>query len=259
MSWSPSPLSGSMFLGLRRQNLDTGLNQSSVGSSCSLPGVKSPLFRNLDRHAITTITQSARRRAFAPGEFLCRLGEPATRLYLLVAGVVKIIGYSRAGNEVLFDWLHSGDVFGLEAVLSSPVPYVWTALATDSVQVMEWDGHLSRSFAAKWNSFYENVFCLALGWAHECQSRFQEMATGAAEQRIAGLILHLAGRPHISSDDTRELRISEEEMAQMAGTNMFTVNRIVARWRREGYVEKGRKRLLILDPQSLLRISLAAD
>ena len=95
MSWSPSPLSDSLFIGLRRQNLDTALNQSSAGSNCSLP-VNSPLFRNLDRHAITAITQSARRRAFAAGEFLCRLGEPATRLYLLISGVVKIIGYSRA-------------------------------------------------------------------------------------------------------------------------------------------------------------------
>jgi CRP/FNR family transcriptional regulator, nitrogen oxide reductase regulator len=258
MSWFPSPLSDSVFLGFRRQNLDAALGDSSLGSNCSLPLI-SPLFRNLDRHAIHAITQSARRRAFAGGEFLCRLGEPATHLYLLVAGVVKIIGYSRAGNEVLFDWLHTGDVFGLEAVLSSPMPYAWTALATEDVQVLEWGGQLSRSFASKWNSFNENVLGIALGWAHEFQTRFQEMATGAAEQRIAGLILHLAGRTKISSDDGRELRISEEEMAQMAGTNMFTVNRIIARWRREGYVEKGRKRLLIRDPDSLLRISLEAD
>ena len=255
MSWSPSPVSGSVLIGLRRQNLDTTLNQSRVASTCSFPQLNSPLFRNLDRHAIVTITESARRRAFAPGEFLCRLGEPATRLYLLIEGAVKIIGYSRGGSEVLFDWLNRGDVFGLEAVLSSPTPYVWTALATENVEVMEWDGPISRSFAAKWNSFYENVFSLALRWAHECQSRFQEMATGAAEQRIAGLILHLAARPSLTRDDTRELRISEEEMAQMAGTNMFTVNRIISRWRREGYVEKGRKRLLIRDLQSLLRIS----
>jgi len=41
----------------------------------------------------------------------------------------------------------------------------------------------------------------------------------------------------------------------MAGTNPYTVNRILNQWERNGYIEKGRKRLRICEAVNITEIS----
>lgn len=52
-----------------------------------------------------------------------------------------------------------------------------------------------------------------------------------------------------------ELPLSEQELAELVSTTPFTVNRILAGWKRQNLVDVGRERIRILDLPSIAQIA----
>ena len=228
--------------------LPTIKDQQSTGiSEAKRPPVRSLLFRDLDDSAYSAILAAGRPIARSRGEWFCRQGERSNSLYLLTAGRAKLSGSTPAGKEVLFGWTRTGDVFGLGTLVTSSPDYCWTTSAVEDSSALVWDRATIRGFADCWPSIFENGLRITLQWTLQLQERLEEVATEMVEQRLAHTISHLSPIP----GTVAELQISDEELAQMIGTNMFAVNRILNRWRRLGYLQKTRKRLLIRSPENI--------
>jgi CRP/FNR family transcriptional regulator, nitrogen oxide reductase regulator len=211
------------------------------------------LFRNLDNTTIDRIMKAARPCTRRHKEVFCRQGERSMSLTLLLQGLVKVGGTTDTGKEVLLDWMHAGEVFGLGALVSPPAENVWTIYSDGYTEALEWDQASITGLSVSCPQFYSNALSIALRWTRKLQERFEELSTKVVEQRLAGLVLSLAGR--LGAGVEAVVNISDEELAQMAGTNLFTVNKLVHVWQRLGYVNKSRRRLLILDRVGLVNIS----
>jgi len=211
------------------------------------------LFLNLDVVAVAALRSAARCRRLLPGEFFCRQGETVTSLYLLKIGVAKASGTTPSGKEVLLDWIYPGDAFGTEALLSSTMTHASSVCAHEASVALEWDKASIGPFGARWPHLFDNILGIVLRRDHQLQERFTGLATEMVEPRLARLTLQLARSS--TNHGSAELRISDEELAQMAGTNLFTVNRVLNRWRRLGHVEKSRRRLTVLRADKLSTIA----
>ena len=134
----------------------------------------------------------ARHHRHSPGEVFCIEGQPATRLFLLSKGLVKLVGTTRSGKEVLLDWMQPGEAFGVGALLPSPAKYLWTVVAVEESEALSWDRNAVRSFAQFAPQAFENALQIALGWAAQLQERFKALSDGYVEQRLAHLVLRLS-------------------------------------------------------------------
>ena len=52
-----------------------------------------------------------------------------------------------------------------------------------------------------------------------------------------------------------DLPLSRDDIAQMTGTTLYTVSRIVSRFETDGLLEAGRQRVVIRNPSALSRIA----
>ena len=78
------------------------------------------------------MTINSERRSYKKGEFVFRRSEPATELYTIVSGEVRLFGTQR-GKDVTVSILEPGTFFG-EMALSGDHPRVVSAQATaDSI------------------------------------------------------------------------------------------------------------------------------
>jgi CRP/FNR family transcriptional regulator, nitrogen oxide reductase regulator len=211
------------------------------------------LFRDLDDVAVGLILKAAQRCSRDRGEVFCRQGERTTNLYLLTDGLVKVGATTNSGKEVLLDWIKPEEGFGLGALLSPPAENVWTIYAATRSVALEWDAETIHCFAQSYPKFYRSALAIALRWTRQLQQRFEELSTEKVEQRLARLVLFLAKR--FATKEPAEVRTSDIELAQMTGTNLFTVNKLVHSWQRLGYVNKSRGRLLLVDSEGLLTIA----
>jgi CRP-like cAMP-binding protein len=52
-----------------------------------------------------------------------------------------------------------------------------------------------------------------------------------------------------------DMALSREDLAQMTGTNLYNVSRILSKWEQNGYVALGRKRVTIRKAHELVMIA----
>jgi 23S rRNA (adenine2503-C2)-methyltransferase len=87
--------------------------------------------------------------------------------------------------------------------------------------------------------------------------RIRELATEHVDQRVARALLKLAsecGKP-VDSGILIDQTLGRQELAELAGTSMFTASRLLARWAREGVLEVGRQRVVVRSRERLEQLA----
>jgi CRP-like cAMP-binding protein len=215
--------------------------------------LNSAIFNGLSQDTAQMIWNAAKLRRCAPGDSFCMQGEDATTLFLLRRGLVKLCSVTRSGKETLLDWMVPGDVFGIGALLLSPTQHLWSVVAVEESEALSWTKTEVARFATLSPRTFENALQIAMRWCAELQQRFEELSDGFVPQRVAYLALHLAER--FKKNGMVELSLSDADLAKMAGTNLYTINKLLRQWQRLGYIQKSRRRIRILDWERLKLLS----
>jgi CRP-like cAMP-binding protein len=102
-----------------------------------------------------------------------------------------------------------------------------------------------------------NLVELIAGYYRRLLGRYQELVTQRVEQRVARALLRLAQQAgqKVENGVLIGLPLSREDLAEMTGTTLYTVSRILSRWDHQGFLETGRQRVLIRHPHTLVAIA----
>jgi CRP-like cAMP-binding protein len=78
---------------------------------------------------------------------------------------------------------------------------------------------------------------------------------------VANALLRLAAQTGIKSEKETgiELSFSRQDVAEMTGTTLYTVSRLLSDWERKGIIATGRERIKILKPHDLVSIANGKD
>lgn len=215
------------------------------------------IFNGLNQDTAQVIWNTAKLRRCAPGDSFCIQGQDATTLFVLRRGLVKLCSVTRSGKETLLDWMVPDDVFGIGALLLPPTQYLWTVVAVEESEALSWTKTDLARLAQLSPRTYQNALQIAMTWCAELQRRFEELSDGFVPQRVANLALHLAQR--FKKNGMVELSISDGDLAKMAGTNLYTINKLLRQWQHLGYIQKSRRRIRILDCERLKVLSCQVE
>jgi CRP/FNR family transcriptional regulator, nitrogen oxide reductase regulator len=188
------------------------------------------------------------------GEALFREGEPATALFLLEAGRVKLTQLAAGGQQVILRYMSPDEIFAAVALLGALYPV--TATATERSRLRTWSGASLQALSRDHPRFAANVLRVVSAHTREALSRVRELATEAVPQRLARTLLRLAEQIGRRADDGSVAleRITQQELAEIAGTTLFTVSRTLAEWSQTGLVATGRQTVRIRDAERLAAI-----
>ncbi|GAB4530055.1 MAG: hypothetical protein Kow0063_07720 [Anaerolineae bacterium] len=159
------------------------------------------------------------------------------------------------GHQVLVRFAGPGDCFGCIAALSGAV-YTLSGQAVDDCLALAWDGETVARLMESYPRLALNVLELIAGYYKRLLDRYQELLTERVEQRVARALLRLARQAgqKVEGGVLIGLPLSREDLAQMTGTTLYTVSRILSRWEHEGFIEAGRERVLIHHPHAIVAI-----
>ena len=191
-------------------------------------------------------------RVLCRGEVLFREGELAMALYLVEAGRMKLTQVAADGQEVILRYLAPGDAFAAVALFERST-YPVTAKATERTRVRAWPREVLPDLIREHPRFEANLLRIVSSHTREALSRVRELATEPVAQRLARTILrlgHQIGRREPDGALSIE-RITQQEVADIAGASLYTVSRTLAGWEDQGIVETGRQRYRILDAARL--------
>jgi CRP-like cAMP-binding protein len=210
----------------------------------------SQLCAGLSQQEILRLASCARPKAFARDESIFMQGEPARCLLLIRTGSVKITQISSNGNEVILWMYGKGNVLG---VLSEPAAglHPSTARAMEACTALVWDCATLQNLLETCPRIRQNLSQVLMTRLQELEERFREVATEKVPRRLALALMRLSKHVGKTVHDGVEVSLSREELAQMTGTTLFTISRILSQWSRENFVSSRRESVLLRDPVRL--------
>ncbi len=216
------------------------------------------LFEGLDREACSRILACGNVRRVRRREIFVHQGEPSQNLFLCSAGRVKITQVSEEGAEIILRVITPGQIFGGFGVLiETPCPA--TAEALEASSAVAWSIRQLEELFERFPRLTANLMRILAHRLREVESRLRELSTERVSQRVARTLLRLArlaGR-RVEQGVLLDLKLSREELAQMSGTTLFTVSRLLSEWQHRDLVGSRRGRLVILNTHGL--VALAED
>jgi CRP-like cAMP-binding protein len=213
------------------------------------------LFRNIQPETLDTIIAIAIVRMAEEGSYFFQEQDPATHLYILAQGRIKLCQVTVDGQQVALRMIVPGQMFGGVAILKPDSVYPASALVMEDSQALAFEGKALSKLSEKDPALSLNMMQLMSIYITEMQTRFREVTTERVERRVARTILRLAAAAGSKVDNGVEVSISRQDVAEMTGTTIFSVSRILSEWERQGLIVAGRERVVICNPHELVRIS----
>lgn len=177
-------------------------------------------------------------------------GQPVRNLVLLQAGSVKLTQLSSGGEEVIL-WMNGkGDA----VAVNHEVPgcnHTCSARAMEQCRTLTWEYSRLQALLEDYPQIRKNINQILAGRLQELEERFREVATEKVAKRLALTLLRLLKRVGTQHQSGIQISLSREELAQMTGTTLFTISRILSRWGDEGFILPRREAVVIRDPARL--------
>lgn len=217
---------------------------------------QSILFQGLDLDALRAIMKDGRVRRIKNGAIFFYQDQPATTMYMLVEGRIKFTQVTSEGQQVLLRVIGPGEIFGTVAVLGDAV-HPATAQAQGDCIAIGWRSEVVGQLMEEFPPLALNALRFMAGRLKEFQDRYREMSTERAERRIARTLLRLIqqlGR-QVNEGVLIDLRLTRQDIAEMTGTTLFTVSRVLKVWEHQGLVKSGRERVVVCKPGELAAIA----
>jgi CRP-like cAMP-binding protein len=214
------------------------------------------LFQGLQRPALARVAAAARSVEVKRGAFFFRQGTKADTLYVLLRGRVKLSQATPEGYDVLLRFVGPGEIFGPTATLKHRT-YPVSAQTVSRCHALAWDGRTMARLIEEQPRIALNLIEDLSAHIQELRSRCLELATERVERRVASAILHLAEQAGWNTGEgvLIDIPLSRRDLAQITGTTLYTVSRLLRGWQRRGLVRAGRQRVEIVQPQRLVAIA----
>ncbi len=211
-----------------------------------------PLFAGLDEARIAEVRSIGVRRSVSSGTALFLENAPATTLYVLLDGRVRVTRDATGGQLVVLHFAHPGDVLGC-AILGGARAYPGSAEVVADAVLLAFDERAIAGLVERFPGVSRNALKMLSGRMEDLRDRLREMTTDSVERRIAHVLVRFASRAEAESMRP-DLALSRQDLAELVGSTQYTVSRVVARWEKNGWIEAGRGRITVLDAEALQRV-----
>lgn len=211
-----------------------------------------PPFSLLGRREIRAILDQATSKRYDEGATVFHEGAVADRFFLLLDGYIRVVRTTPDGEQLIALHIPPGQLFGIAPAIQRET-YPATSVCASEVLALSWPRHLWSEFAANYEGFATENYKTLGARLGEFQQRVADLATKAVEQRIAACLLRMAeqsGRK-MSKGIEIDFPVTRANIAEMTGTTLHTVSRLLSAWERDGLVSSTRKHVTVTDLKRL--------
>lgn len=213
-------------------------------------------FDGLSGEDLDAILEHARSSRYPKDSEIFSQGEEADRFLLLLSGHIRVVQTSLEGHQVVARYINEGELFGI-AVAMGRTTYPASAIAAVDCVALSWPNAVWPEFQRRFPAFGASTYRTIGTRLQDTQERVMEMSTEQVEQRIANTILRLVKQSGRKTDIGIEIDfpITRQEIAEMTGTTLHTVSRLLSAWEQEGLVRGGRQKVTVTDPHGLMLVA----
>jgi CRP-like cAMP-binding protein len=211
------------------------------------------LFAEIPDADCAVIVAAAQERAYPRDKIVFFEGDSVRQVVLLTSGCVKLSQTSSQGQEVILRLVGAGD--NLCAECFPRYSHCSTAQAMKPSTALVWGASQFEAVANRFPILGRNISCVLLRTLNQLEVRFREICTEKVAPRLSSQLVRLASQVGQHSNGHVEIGLSQRDLAQLTGTTLFTVSRLLGQWEEQGIVQPRRQGVVVLNVAALEDIS----
>lgn len=164
-------------------------------------------------------------------------GDPASSVYFIEQGSVKLSVNSKSGKEAVVGILVAGDFFG-EGGLSGGKIQLSCATAATDCHIIRIDNGWIKQMLHRDRGFSDFFMSYLLTRKARVEADLVDQLFNSSEKRLARTLLVMAQYGGVAgkSSDTVLPKVSQETLAAMIGTTRSRVSHFMNKFRKLGYI-----------------------
>jgi len=210
-----------------------------------------PLFAELLPAELEQVVSVAIPRTFPKGVRVFHEGDDSDACYVVRSGDLRVTREHSDGRAIALATLSSGDFFGELAMLDGGARSASVETLSDA-ELLALPASDMRRVIASHGEIAAKLIVALTRRLRETNERVARQSFQTVPSRVAGVLAQLIAEEAIPEDrDGITIRMTQADLAQLAGTSRESVSRFLATLERAGVVLVGRGRVTIVEPRRL--------
>jgi len=213
-----------------------------------------PVFETLGVEDLRRVAEVAVPRAFQAQQVIFREGDRSDTCYVVREGHCRAVRHHADGRAITLAHFGPGDIFGELAMFDTETRSA-TVEALDRVQALAILATDMRRLMREHPEIAAKLV-IALGRRlREANDRLTRQSFQTVQSRVAGVLAELVRQAQSegAADRDVEVRITQADIAQLAGSSRESASRFLAVLERANVLAQGRGRITVHDPAALDR------
>jgi CRP/FNR family transcriptional regulator len=213
-----------------------------------------PVFEDLAGPELTRIADVAVPRRFESGQVVFREGDASDTCYVVSSGHARATRSHTDGRSITLATFGPGDFFG-ELAMFDDERRSATVEAIDDLHTCAILGGDMRRLLREHPEIAVKLVTTLGRRLRAANERLARQSFQTVQSRVAQVVARLAADAQREGAPAREvqLKVTQAEIAELAGCSRESASRFLAVLERAGVVEQGRGRLTVHDPPALER------
>ncbi len=193
-----------------------------------------PLFSSLTDQELQRISSKMKIKLFGKNETILHEEDTNEYMYTILSGSVKVIQTTEDGRETIIAMHKTGDFFGEMSLIDGKTMPA-TVLALEDTQTAIISKKAFNDLMSEQPKVVENLLIILCARLRDSWNTIQMLNFNNAAQRIKMLFAILLGEYGERSAEgiTLNLKLTHQNIANMAGITRETVTRVLDRWQKD--------------------------
>lgn len=214
-----------------------------------------PFFRNLSDDDLRAVLTSAKTRRIERKSLAFAQGQAAAEFFVLMHGHLKVVQTAPDGRQVIVRVVEPGELYGVAVALGRS-DYPASAIAMEESITLVWPSSAWEGMVRRVPLLAANALQTMGQRIQEAHTQVREVSTEEVERRVAHALLRLVEASGRGPGEANiDYPITRQDIAEMTGTTIFTVSRILSSWESQGLVVSGREKISVREPGRLREIA----
>jgi CRP-like cAMP-binding protein len=189
------------------------------------------------------------RLGFHRNEMIFGERDPATQIYSVVAGCVRLCRHVPDGRRHISDFMFPGDIFGFGEYQGYP----FAAEAVNHVTVIAYPRPAFERLGEDDRGLRTDLIVHYSMALMRAQQRLFTMSCQCARERMASFVLRMGQEEQLVYGDRIDIPMSRQEIADHLGLTIETICRVLAAMRNDGILEIPNAHQLVVKRPDILR------
>jgi CRP/FNR family transcriptional regulator len=212
------------------------------------------LFSSLTDEELLQISNRIIVKEFSRNETILLEEETNAFMYIILVGKVKVVQTTEEGKEIILA-IHQAERFFGELSLIDGKTSSATVMAMEESLIAIISRENFYALLYSQSKVLENLLQILCSRLRESWKRIHILNFRDAPQRMKMLFTILSGENGKKTPDGTilNLKLTHQEMADMAGLTRETVTRVLGQWQKDGLITVAKNRFILLHDNFFLR------